>query len=456
MSKKSRQEKGIHIGPYRITPLGIVVFAVIIVAILAVAAYFIISKLGGGADANRDPAGGTPVSQATSAPSAEPAVDPDAIVLTANTPTPAPATAEPTAEPTPTPVPTAGPVTMRVLGEIVVDDNILASALQADGSYSFADIFSSVSGAMGNADYTIADVEGTMGGVNDGYTGKSSYNTPESIIADLADAGVDMLALANDHALDNFFQGLLGTVANCSEMGMDYVGAAATQEEHDTPKIININGANIGFLNYTTTLNSKEKATSEDAVKYGVNLVSENNCVKDIEALNAAGADAIVCIVSWSKDGSTEVTKAQKRIMKALSDAGVDVIIGYGPRVTQPVGWLETKDSDGNVTHRTLCVSSVGTFLSDSTDKTSDCGTIFEFTLTPQTDGTYVVEGPKSIPTYVWRYTDGDKYAYRVLACGEWLEEKPEGMDDASYQRMQSVWQGIPKVVTDASTVSAN
>jgi poly-gamma-glutamate capsule biosynthesis protein CapA/YwtB (metallophosphatase superfamily) len=456
MSKNNRQEKGLHIGSYRITPLGIVVFAVIIVAILAVAAYFIISKLGGDADPKTDPAGGAPVSQASPAASLEPVDVNDALVLTANTPTPAPPTAEPTAEPTPTAEPVAGPVTMRVLGEIIIDDNILSSALQADGSYSFADIFSSVSAAMGNADYTIANVEGAMGGANDGYTGKNEYNTPESIITDLADAGVDMLALANDHALDNFFQGLLGTVANCNEAGMDYVGAAATQEEHDTPKIVNINGANIGFLNYTTTLNSKEKATSEDAVKYGVNLVSESNCVKDIEALNAAGADAIVCIVSWSKDGSTEVTKAQRRIMKALSEAGVDVIIGYGPRVAQPVGWVEIKDKEGNVTNRTLCVSSVGTFLSDSTSKTMDCGTIFEFTLTPQTDGSYVVESPKSIPTYVWRYTEGEKYAYRVLACGEWTEEQPDGMDDATYQRMQAVWQGMSKVVTEASVISAN
>lgn len=448
----NKSQKGLHIGPYRITPLGIVVFAVIIVAIAAVAAYFVVAGLGGDADPKADP-----VAKATAAVTAVPVSATDSDVLTMTTPTAAPT---PVITPTPvvtaTPEPTDGPVTIRALGEIIVDENVLAAAIQPDGSYSFADMFSSVSGAIGNADYTIANVEGSLGGVNDGYTGKNAYNTPESIIADLADAGVDMLALANDHALDNFFQGLLGSVANCSAMGMDYIGAAATQEEHDTPKIVSINGANIGFLNYTTTLNSKEKATSEDAVKYGVNLVSESNCAKDVEALKAAGADAIVCVVSWSKDGSTEITKAQKRIMKALAESGVDVIIGYGPRVSQPVGWIEIKDKDGNLTQRTLCVSSVGTFLSDSTDKTMDCGTIFEFTFTPQTDGTYAVEGVKSIPTYVWRYTEGEKYAYRVLACGEWVDVQPDGMDDTAYQRMLAIWNGMSKVVTDASIISAN
>ena len=452
MGKHSKKKKGLHIGNYRITPLGLVVFVVILLVILGVIAYFALPGIMSGIQ-QESQANATP--EPTAIPTVEPAVQ-EEDVLVANTPTPAPPTPEPTAEPTPTPIPTAGPVTIRAIGEIIADENILSSALQADGSYSFADMFASASGAMGNADYTIANVEGTMGGVNDGYTGKNEYNTPESIIADLADAGVDMMSLANDHALDNFMQGLQGTIANCTDMGMEYVGAAASQEEKDTPKVVTINGTKIGFLNYTTTLNSKDKATSEDAVKYGVNLVSESNCAKDVESMKAAGADAIVCIVSWSKDGETEVTKGQKKMMNALAEAGVDVIIGYGPRVSQPVGWIKVKDDEGNVVRRTLCVSSVGTFLSDSTDKTTDCGTIFEFTITPQEDGTFAVTSPKSIPTYVWRYNDGKKFGYRVLACGEWIETQPDGMDEAAYKRLNSIWKSMGKVVTETSEITAN
>jgi len=296
-----------------------------------------------------------------------------------------------------------------------------------------------------------------MGGIGEGYSGaKNTYNTPESIIANLVDAGVDMLALANDHALDAFFEGLLDTLTNCQDAGMAYAGAAMTQEEHDTPNIVEINGINVCFLNYTTTLNSNEKASSSEAVEYGVNLASKSDAPSDIEAARAAGADIIVAIMSWGDDGESETTTVQAKVAKVLVNAGVDVIVGYGPRVIQPVYWFETKDDDGNVTHKTLCATSLGTFLSDSSEKNQDFGTIFQFTIQEQDDGTFAVESPESIPTYVWGTTDGDEADFKVLACGEWLEEQPEGMSDDDYARMLEIWNNIGDVLTDATTVIPN
>ena len=45
---------------------------------------------------------------------------------------------------------------------------------------------------------------------------------------------------------------------------MDYVGAAASAEERETPVIREINGIKVGFLAYTESLNDNEK-TAEPA-----------------------------------------------------------------------------------------------------------------------------------------------------------------------------------------------
>lgn len=437
---------GIHIGRYRVTPLGIAVFGAILLTLAIIAVIIVMNQI------STDPtitiagagnSGGTQQEGQT--------------VITTYTPTPIPTLAV-TVEPevTPEPEPTPSSARIRFLGEISADTNVLSAALQEDGSYDFSSMFGMIAGAVGDADYTVADVEGPMGGVGEGYTGKDPYNTPESIIGNLKGAGVDLLALANDHALDTFFEGLLDTISNCKAAEMAYAGAAQTQDEKDAPNIVNINGINVCFLNYTTTLNSKEKATSEDAVKYGVNLASKADAKTDVTAARAAGADVIVAIMSWGDDGSSKITDTQKKVAKALVEADVDVIVGYGPRIIQPVYWFETKDSDGNVTHRTLCATSMGTFLSDSSEKNQDFGTIFEFTIRAEEDGTFTIESPVSIPTYVWRAADGDKTQYRVLACGEWLEEQPEGMSDEDYARMLEIWNNISTVLTDATAVEAN
>lgn len=447
-----KQKKGMHVGHLylKFRPVTVVLLCVIVLALAAGAVYLMRDSIfGGNNDTTVKADGGAAVQATTGAP--------DMAIVT-NTPTPVPPTPspEPTAEPTPEPTPAPRSATIRFIGEIAADENILSAAMQDDGSYSFADMLSMASGAVGNADYTIANVEGSMGGIGSGYTGKKLYNTPEILISELKAIGVDMLTLANDHALDAGMNGLLGTITHCQEAGMEYVGGASTQEEHDTPKIIDINGIGVCFLNYTTTLNSMEKETTEDAVRYGVNLAKYSDSRADAAAAREAGADVIIAVISWSEDGATKIDDVQKQVAQILLDSGVDVIIGYGSRNAQAVLWLDTTDEEGNVTDSILCVCSVGTFLSSSTEDNMDFGTVFEFTLAEQPDGAFKVENPVSIPTYVWQYADGEDTGYRVLACGEWLEEQPEGMTDEAYVRMQTIWDNLPAVVTEASTVEMN
>lgn len=447
-----KQKNGMHIGHYYIKckPLTVVLVCVIILALAAGCVYMLRDTLFGGSNDTVVTVGGNAVTETATKEPVE------AIVTNSPTPIPPTPSPEPTAEPTPEPTPAPRSATVRFIGEVIVDEDILAAGLQADGSYSFSDMLAMASGAVGNADYTIANVEGSMGGIGSGYTGKKLYNTPEIIIDELKAIGVDMLTLANDHALDVGMNGLLGTITHCQEAGMEYVGAASTQEEHDTPKIVDINGINVCFLNYTTTLNSMEKETTTDAVEYGVNLAKYSNSRSDAAAAREAGAEVIIAVISWSKDGETKIDDMQKQVAAILLDSGVDAIIGYGPRNAQAVMWLDNTDEEGNVVSNTLCVRSVGAFLTSATENNSDFGTIFELTLTEQAGGGFKIENPTSIPTYVWKYTDGENTSYRVLACGEWMEEQPEGMSDDAYARMQLIWENISSVVTENSAIEMN
>ncbi len=425
MSNKSF--KGLRIGNYRITPLGLATLAVLLLLIAAAVVLAVVNPFGG-----QD----RPITTAA-VNTAPPEGDDEADAAT----------------PVPTREPDPRSATIRSLGEIAMQQNLLYSAV-SENTFSFDSMFSEISSVIGDANYTVADVEGSLGGTAE-YAGASKMVTPPSLIGTLKNCGVDMLVLANDHALDGGFADLKASIQNCKNEGMGYVGAAASAEERSTPVIKDINGIRVGFLAYTESLNGNEKNEDADAVKYGVNLIAKSNAKQDIENARAAGADVLVCYVSWGEMLNYTPTKSEKQIAQALANWGVDVIIGYNPHVIQPATWLESTDAAGNV-HRTLCLGAPGNLLSDQHGK-YDNGIIFEFTIQETEYGHFAITNPTYIPTFVWRSEgEGGKFNYRSLAIGQWLEKDPEGIAYADAARMRQLWADIQKLMgSDVATCAA-
>lgn len=431
---KKKKNRGLRIGAYRITPLGLGVLIALVLIIAAAAVLMFANPFGH--------EGGSYYTRLTATPTPEP------------TPTPTP-TPEPTPVPTPEPTPRAA--TIRSLGEIAVQKNVLEAAKQDDGSYDFNEMFTYISDIVGDADFTVADVEGSMGDTV-AAKGDGQMITPSSMITALKNSGVDMVNLANDHSLDGNLADLTAAIENLNAQGMLYVGGAASQAERDTAKIVTINDINVGFVAYTDSLNGLEDKVDADALKYGINFVKKSNAKNDIQAVKDAGADVIVAYMSWGEMLNRETTPAQLELAKQLVMCGVDVIIGYNPHVIQAANWIEMKDSAGNVTQRTLCLGATGNFLSDSREQYSDSGVIFEFTIQEKDDMSgFEIVNPMYIPTYVWRIENEDgSYDYRTIAAGQWLETAPEGMNYSQFSRVKAVWAEAQSVMgSNVATVSA-
>ena len=292
------------------------------------------------------------------------------------------------------------------------------------------------------------------------YSGSNPYNTPPQIILALKNAGVDMLTLANAHSLDRYFEGLQQTIANCEEVPIEYIGAFSSQEAFETAKVIDINGINVGFLNYTTTLGGMQEQSQSEAMEYGVATNRNTNITEDVQRAKEAGADVVVAYVTWGEQGVRSLSADEVNMATSMSAAGVDVIIGYHPHTVISPRWVEGTMADGT-TNRTLCLGATGNFLSNVRDRYFCGGVIFEFTIEETAPDTFEIVDPVYIPTYVWRYDaeDGEVYEYRVLAAGEWLETRPDGMSDDEYRHLQTTFTDVQEAMSQGSvnaTVSAN
>ena len=98
-----------------------------------------------------------------------------------------------------------------MVGDMLMHQPVLESALQEDGTYNFDHIFVSVKDTIEAADFAIVNQETIMGGPSYGYTGYPSFNTPYELAHAEEKAGFDLLLLATNHTIDKSGKG----VENC-------------------------------------------------------------------------------------------------------------------------------------------------------------------------------------------------------------------------------------------------
>lgn len=361
-----------------------------------------------------------------------------------------------TAEPVETPLPTVTAVPtprpgglrsarMRVVGDVMVCESQL-KAYKSSG-YDFHPEFDYIKDALSNADYTMANMEGTVGKYNKSpYSGYPQFNCPETILTALKDSGVDFLTLANNHMLDRFFDGLKNTVTWVEKAGFDFVGAYRTKKERQTPKVYEVNGIKIGFVAYTHSTNSIErlaKGLDPGATEYGVPYIQKADIAGDIQKLRDAGAEVVIAFPHWGEEYVREPGSSQMKYAKKLADAGVDIILGSHSHMVQPMMTRSFTDSSGR-TRDVFCIFSLGNFLSDHVLQYTDCGIIVEFTISENSDGTFSCGDVGYIPTYCWQPTEGD---VRILPAGKYLKEGPVGMTEEAHDRLVQSYQEITEVI---------
>ena len=352
--------------------------------------------------------------------------------------------------PTVTAVPTPRPgglrsARIRVVGDVMVCESQL-KAYKSTG-YDFHPEFDYIKDALSNADYTMANMEGTVGKYNKSpYSGYPQFNCPETILEALKDSGVDFLTLANNHMLDRFFDGLKNSVTWVEKYGFDFVGAYRTKEERQAAKVYEVNGIKIGFVAYTHSTNSIErlaKGLDPGATEYGVPYIQKADIAGDIQKLRDAGAEVVIAFPHWGEEYVREPGSSQMKYAKKLAAAGADIILGSHSHMVQPMMSKTFTDADGRA-RDCFVIFSLGNFLSDHVLQYTDCGIILEFTISENSDGTFSCGDIGYIPTYCWQPTEGD---VRVLPSGKYLSKGPVGMTDEAHDRLVQSYQEITEII---------
>lgn len=355
-----------------------------------------------------------------------------------NTPSPTDGTEAPTEE-TPQLVSTA---TVLSTGDILMHGKVINSGKQDDGSYNFDSIFQYVKSYAQAADFSVANLETTLCGTDNGYAyaGNPKFNCPDAIVDSLKGAGFDMLLTANNHADDTSLVGYKRTLNVVRGKGLDTLGTYLSADEQKWT-IEEVNGIKIGMVCYTYSdgfsqngyplLNYNEVGENGILNYFTYDKLSEfyTQLQGYLDEMKAAGAEATVVYLHWGEEYKWKTGEGpnanQTAMAQKLCDMGVDVIVGGHPHVVQPVDLL-TSGTDAE--HKTIVLYSMGNAVSNQrkeemqqsepTGHTED-GVLFCVTFAKYSDGSVCVDSAELIPTWVNMHANSGSTEYNILPLEE-------------------------------------
>lgn len=289
------------------------------------------------------PATGTPAPSAfiTPSPALSPSPSPTPVPATytpAPTLIPTPAvtrrpTYTPQGSPSATPVyaydPLSSELELLFTGDIMFHGPLVQTAKTA-GGYDFTGWLEHIREPILQADIAVGNLEAPVWDPKKSSLGDFRFAAPPEAIAALKDAGFDVLATANNHAMDQGFEALRNTIDTIRAHDMMVTGTYKDATERAELCTIERNGIKIAFLSYTWACNISPYGNAS-----GLNMIDMKRMKNDIAAAKAAGCDLTVFNLHFGTEYTHEVNAYQRNIAAALKEAGADIIIGHHPHVLQ-------------------------------------------------------------------------------------------------------------------------
>jgi poly-gamma-glutamate synthesis protein (capsule biosynthesis protein) len=197
------------------------------------------------------------------------------------------------------------------------------------------DPFAAIRQELDGADLAVANLEGPLTTVPRVGAGHDLTGDPGRV-ALLAQAGFDLLSLANNHATDNGRAGLAETIGHLRAAGIAVVGAGADRDQAAAPVRLRRRELRLAFFAFNLTPPS---LTATDRAA-GVAAFEPDLAVPAIRAARRE-SDLVLVQLHWGTEYAAAPDEPQRLIAHELVAAGADAVVGHHAHVVQPIEWVE-------------------------------------------------------------------------------------------------------------------
>jgi len=239
-----------------------------------------------------------------------------------------------------------GVVTIAAVGDLMLDRDIETLMEQHGAPYPFE----RVAGLLRDADLTIANLE--LAFTDRGVASDKLYTfrVAPRYAGGLAEAGIDVVSLGNNHTADFGPEGVADTIAALDHAGIGHAGAGPDVASSRRPAFVDVDGLRVAFLSYTDVMEN----TFAGPASAGVALATSDVIDADVRAARAQ-ADVVVVSLHSGVEYTDAPQPEQQRLARAAIDAGALLVLGHHPHALQ--GWEYYGDG--------LIAYSLGNFVFD-------------------------------------------------------------------------------------------
>jgi len=213
-------------------------------------------------------------------------------------------------------------ITLLGFGDIMLDRSVRI-LMDANGlDYPFRKIADPALKFMQGTDFVFANHEGPIHEIYTPTSKSIAFRFKPDVVWELKKAGINIVSVANNHALDQGWGGRDDTMKFLTQGGISFFGnpknIVGGEGRDSNEKIVTISGAKVAFLGFDDTI-------------FKIDSAAVGEYIKGLKARN----DFVIVSVHWGVEYTHNPGQRQKDLAHMFIDSGADIVFGHHPHVIQ-------------------------------------------------------------------------------------------------------------------------
>jgi hypothetical protein len=194
----------------------------------------------------------------------------------------------------------------------------------------------SVAPVLRAADISIANLECSVSTRGYPVPGKqyTFRGKPSSLLAMARYAGIDVVTLANNHALDYGRLAFADTLSYAREFEMKTIGGGRNLDVARRPALFRLGGIRVALLGYSDV---RPLGFDAGPTWSGTAPAFPSYISSDVRRAKNRGADVVVVYFHWGAERTFSPNPRQRSLAAVAFDSGATVVLGAHPHVLQPI-----------------------------------------------------------------------------------------------------------------------